>query len=66
MQKRRYRIEDGGLTWEIDRFRGRRLVLAEVELPDEDTPVEPPAWLRRFVVRDVTDEPEFVNINLAK
>ena len=66
VQKRRYRIEDGGLTWEIDRFRGRRLVLAEVELPDEDTPVEPPAWLRRFVVRDVTDEPEFVNINLAK
>lgn len=66
VRKTRYRVEDGGFTWEIDRFRGRRLVLAEVELPDEDTPVTPPAWLQRFVVRDVTDEREYVNINLAK
>ncbi|HEX2205650.1 MAG TPA: CHAD domain-containing protein [Longimicrobium sp.] len=66
VRKTRYRIEDGPFTWEIDRFRGRRLVLAEVELPDEDTAVTPPAWLARHVVRDVTDEPDYVNINLAR
>jgi CYTH domain-containing protein len=65
VRKLRYRVQDGAFTWEIDRFRGRRLVLAEVELPSEDTEVEPPVWLRRLVVRDVTGEPEYVNINLA-
>lgn len=65
IRKRRYRVEDGGLTWEIDRFRGRRLVLAEVELPSEDHAVELPAWLRDHVVRDVTGEDAYVNVNLA-
>lgn len=66
VRKLRYRVTDGLFTWEIDRFRGRKLVLAEVELPSEDTEVEPPIWLRRLVVRDVTGEPEYVNINLAQ
>ncbi|HEX8690969.1 MAG TPA: CHAD domain-containing protein [Longimicrobium sp.] len=66
VRKLRYRVQEGDFTWEIDRFRGRRLVLAEVELPTEDTEVLPPAWLRRLVVRDVTGEPEYVNINLAR
>ena len=66
VRKLRYRVKDGDFVWEIDRFRGRRLVLAEVEIPTEDTRVEPPAWLRRFVVREVTGEPEYVNINLAQ
>jgi len=65
VRKRRYRVRDGAFTWEIDRFRDRRLVLAEVELPSEDTVAEPPVWLRRLVVRDVTGEPEYVNANLA-
>jgi CHAD domain-containing protein/CYTH domain-containing protein len=66
VRKLRYRVTDGLFTWEIDRFRGRSLVLAEVELPSEDTEVQPPIWLRRLVVRDVTGEPEYVNLNLAK
>lgn len=66
VRKRRYKVDDGGLTWEIDRFRDRKLVLAEVELPSEDHPAEPPAWLRRAVERDVTGEPEYVNLNLAR
>jgi CHAD domain-containing protein/CYTH domain-containing protein len=66
VRKRRYRIKDGGFTWEVDRFRDRRLVLCEVELPTEDTHAEPPRWLRREIVRDVTGEDEFANINLAK
>ena len=66
VRKQRYRIKDGGFTWEVDRFRDRRLVLCEVELPTEDTHAEPPKWLRREIVRDVTGEDEFTNINLAK
>jgi CHAD domain-containing protein/CYTH domain-containing protein len=65
IRKRRYRVADGELTWEIDRFRGRDLVLAEIELPSEDHAVEIPDWLRDHVVRDVTGEAEYVNVNLA-
>ncbi len=43
--KRRYRIPEGDLVWEIDQFTDRDLVLAEVELQSADTKVEPPAWL---------------------
>jgi adenylate cyclase len=64
--KRRYRITDGDFTWEIDDFTDRDLVLAEVELPSSDTEVAVPEWLAPFVVREVTDEPAYVNINLAK
>lgn len=66
VRKLRYRVADGDLTWEIDRFRDRDLVLAEIELPSEDHQVTLPDWLRDHVVRDVTGEREYVNVNLAK
>jgi CHAD domain-containing protein/CYTH domain-containing protein len=66
VRKLRFRVPDGELTWEIDRFRGRDLVLAEIELPSEDHEVALPDWLREHVVRDVTGEDEYVNINLAQ
>lgn len=66
VRKRRYKVKEGGFTWEVDRFRDRRLVLCEVELPTEDTEAPLPRWLRRELVREVTDEDEYANINLAK
>jgi CHAD domain-containing protein/CYTH domain-containing protein len=66
VQKRRYAVPDGELTWEIDEFTDRELVLAEVELPSESTPAEPPEWLRPYVAREVTGEDEYVNANLAR
>jgi CYTH domain-containing protein len=66
VSKRRYRRRDRGLTWEVDVFADRDLVLAEVELPAATTPVELPGWLRGSVVREVTGEAEYVNLNLAK
>ena len=66
ISKRRYQVPDGELTWEIDEFTDRELVLAEVELPDEETETPLPHWLKPFVVREVTGEPEYVNVNLAK
>jgi CHAD domain-containing protein/CYTH domain-containing protein len=66
VHKRRYFREDGGLVWEIDQFLDRDLVLAEVELPAVDTPVHLPKWLEGHLVREVTGDTEFVNVNLAK
>lgn len=65
VRKRRHAIRDGGFTWEIDVFTDRDLVLAEVELRSADENPSVPAWLERWVVREVTDEPEFINANLA-
>jgi CYTH domain-containing protein len=66
VRKRRCSVAEGALTWEIDRFRGIPLVLAEVELPSEDHEVVIPPWLRPHVDREVTGEPRYVNINLAR
>lgn len=66
LTKRRYAIEDGQLVWEIDAFTDRELVLAEVELPTEDAPVEIPAWLAPYVEREVTGEDAYVNAKLAR
>ncbi len=65
LRKRRYRVPDGELTWEIDEFLDRPLVLAEIELPAEDTPVEPPEWLAPCIVREVTGEAEYSNLRIA-
>ena len=59
-------VPDGALTWEIDEFADRKLVLAEVELPVEDAGVEIPKWLRPLLVREVTDEEEFQNARRAR
>lgn len=64
--KRRYRVAAGHLTWEIDEFVDRDLVLAEVELPSPETPAEPPDWLAPYLVREVTEEPGFSNLRLAR
>lgn len=64
--KRRYLVPEGDLTWEIDDFTDRDLVLAEVELPTIDTEVVIPEWLRPHVVREVTGESQYVNYRLAK
>jgi len=66
LRKRRYEVDVDGLTWEIDEFRNRDLVLAEVELDSEDDDVTFPDWLASAVQREVTGEPEFLNINLAR
>lgn len=64
--KLRYTVPDGALAWEIDEFTDRDLVLAELELPSEDTPVDFPEWLRQYVVREVTSDVSFTNWRLAR
>jgi CYTH domain-containing protein len=64
--KQRYSRAEGDLTWEVDRFRDRDLVLAEVEVPTVRRRVPIPAWLKPVVVREVTGDPEYLNVNLAR
>jgi CHAD domain-containing protein/CYTH domain-containing protein len=65
VRKRRFIVQEEGHTWEVDQFLDRELVLAEVELPSEETSVVLPPWLAPLVVREVTGEDAFVNVNLA-
>lgn len=65
LTKIRYRIHDGDFVWEIDTYDRIDLVLAEVELPSPDTKVTIPPWLAHRVVREVTDDPDYQNYELA-
>ncbi len=65
LYKVRYRCPHADLVWEIDAYENLELVLAEVELLAPDTPAKPPPWLEPHVVREVTDEPQYTNYELA-
>jgi CYTH domain-containing protein len=65
LRKRRYRVSEGQLTWEIDEFLDRDLVLAEVELPEQGTDVPIPGWLQPHVDREVTEDSAYTNFRLA-
>lgn len=67
LEKVRWRIPEGGLVWEIDRLKTPALALAEVEAADRDAAlaIRLPAWLAACVDREVTDDPEFTNAELA-
>ncbi|MEJ8676398.1 CYTH domain-containing protein [Chromobacterium amazonense] len=64
VDKLRHRIEHGGFVWEVDEFFGDNagLVLAEIELPSEDTAFGKPAWLGE----EVTHDGRFTNAYLSK
>lgn len=65
LRKTRYRVDVGSHTWEIDAFENLALVLAEVELTGVDDTPDVPDWLRTHLVRDVTDEKDYRNYELA-
>lgn len=66
VSKTRYLVHVGdGLIWEIDDFLDRDLQMAEIEIPTADYKVTLPRWLKNCVVREVTEEPAFLNINLG-
>ena len=64
IEKKRYKIALGGLTWEIDEFFGENqgLIVAEVELASEDQAFEKPAWIGD----EVSGDPRYFNSNLIK
>ncbi|MCA9732266.1 MAG: CYTH domain-containing protein [Deferribacteres bacterium] len=64
IEKTRYKIELGGLVWEIDEFAGdnQGLIIAEVELQDEKQQFEKPEWIGE----EVSGDPRYFNSNLIK
>jgi adenylate cyclase len=63
IDKQRFTVPQGKLTWEIDVFAGQHegLVVAEVELQHEDDAFKLPAW----VGEEVTNDPRYRNSNLV-
>ncbi|WP_414566622.1 MULTISPECIES: CYTH domain-containing protein [unclassified Anabaena] len=63
IEKIRYKIEWGGLIWEIDEFDGvnKGLILAEVELSDANQVFEVPTWIGQEVSHDY----RYFNSNLV-
>lgn len=67
IEKRRYLVPEGEVTWEIDEFLDREgLWLAEVELERVDQRVELPDWLGGYVEREVTEDARYTNHALSK
>jgi CHAD domain-containing protein/CYTH domain-containing protein len=66
LHKRRLRVREADLVWEIDVFLDRELVLAEVELPSESVELALPSWLAPLVEREVTGESGFSGSELGR
>lgn len=66
IHKTRYIIPatSGMLKWEVDEFHGEDegLIIAEIELPSEDTQFDKPQWLGKEVTQDTT----YYNSTLSK
>ncbi|TRW95632.1 hypothetical protein FNJ84_14640 [Paracoccus sp. M683] len=64
IDKTRHHIFVGGREWVVDEYHGllEGVVLAEIELPSEDTHFELPAW----VAAEVTGAEKYRKVNLVK
>ena len=64
LEKRRYWVKMGEFTWEIDEFLGENapLLLAEVELPSEETDFPLPS----FIGEEVTGDKRYYNGYLSR
>ncbi|MEJ2617025.1 MAG: CYTH domain-containing protein, partial [Ignavibacteriaceae bacterium] len=64
IEKKRYKVNYSGFTWDVDEFLGENegLVIAEIELDRIDQEFNKPAW----VGENVTGDPKYKNANLVR
>lgn len=64
IEKVRYAVNHQGHAWVVDEFMGdnQGLLVAEIELDRVDQPFALPDWAGR----EVTDDPRYLNVNLAR
>jgi adenylate cyclase len=64
IEKNRRKIPHEGLIWEVDEFLGENLglIVAELELPAEDTVFTRPDWIGE----EVTGDARYFNSNLSR
>lgn len=60
----KYRYKYKG--WEIDEFKNKKLVVAEIELDSIDQKIKIPKWLKSVLIMEVTPFKEFSNYELSK
>lgn len=53
------------LKWEIDEYKGLRLVTAEIELPSQYAGFDMPAPISSELIMDVTEFPQFTNRSVS-
>ncbi len=63
IEKIRHRVQYAGLVWEVDEFLGANqgLLLAEVELTDEQQAIVFPDWIGQ----EISADPRYFNANLS-
>lgn len=64
IDKTRYVVTDEhGQVWDIDEFHGinEGLVVAEIEIPSEDTPIVIPTWVKK----EVTFDKRYTNVYIS-
>ena len=63
IDKTRHEVLHAGMLWEVDVFHGANdgLIVAEIELPAEDTPFALPEWISEEVSHDM----RYTNSNLC-
>lgn len=64
IDKTRHEVRHDGMLWEVDVFHGANdgLIVAEIELPAEDTPFTLPDWIGE----EVSDDPRYTNSRLSE
>jgi CYTH domain-containing protein len=64
VEKVRHTVTYAGATWEIDEFLNdnQGLIVAEVELESPEQAIELPPWIGQ----EVSLDPQYLNVNLAK
>lgn len=64
IEKKRWLVPIGNMTWEVDEFLGDNLglIVAEIELEDEAQAFQRPSWLGK----EVTDDNRYFNSSLSR
>jgi CYTH domain-containing protein len=64
IEKMRHELKAATGSWVVDVFGGDNegLVVAEVELDEEEQAIELPCW----IAEEVTNDPRYLNVNLVK
>jgi adenylate cyclase len=68
IEKTRYEVKSGNHIIEIDEFHGDNdgLIIAEVELEDENESIEKPSWLGKEVTNDERYYNSYISLNPFK
>lgn len=66
LEKKRYLMKKGELVWEVDNFKNMAPIIAEIETPTKDYPLEIPSFIQDVLIMEITGMREFSNRALAE